>query len=211
MPNKSMLIPAGIFLMLVAGCASEDPMYEDPGDELEEGVIGEPAEAEGDGSTPPDGILPSGCDSVNGWSQAWSDLEAQVITLVNQKRAAGATCGGTAYPKVPALTFNENLRCSARKHSKDMGDNNFFNHTGSNGSHFSARITQAGYTWTGAAENIAAGSTYATASSVVNGWMASPGHCTNIMSATYVHLGVGFYNAPNSTYKNYWTQNFAKP
>lgn len=209
MPNKSTLIPAAIFLMFVAGCASEDPMYEDPGDDLEEGIIGDPAEAEGDGAIPPNGLLPSGCDSVANWDPAWSDLEAQVLTLVNQKRAAGATCGGKAYPKAPALTANENLRCSARKHSKDMGDNNFMSHTGSNGSAFSDRITQAGYTWTAAAENVAVGQT--TASSVMTSWMNSAGHCANIMNPVYVHLGVGYYKKTGTTYVHHWTQNFAKP
>ena len=71
------------------------------------------------------------------------------------------------------------------------------------------RMTSASYAWTAAAENIGAG--YATANAAVNGWMSSPGHCANIMSTTYVHVGVGYYYAPNSKYKHYWTQDFGKP
>lgn len=90
------------------------------------------------------------CD-VTTWNATWATLEAQVLTLVNQKRAAGATCGGVVKPAVPALTLNTLLRCSARKHSKDMGWKDFFGHAGSNRSTFAQRITSAGYAWTAAA------------------------------------------------------------
>jgi uncharacterized protein YkwD len=99
-----------------------------------------------------------------------------------------------------------NRTCAARKHSKDMGTNNFFGHMGSNGSTFSQRVTWAGYTWRAAAENISAGHT--TPSAVVNAWMASAGHCNNIMNPAYRHLGVGYSDHSTSTYKVYWTQNF---
>lgn len=149
------------------------------------------------------------CDDVTTWDANWAKFEADVLTLVNQKRAAGATCGGVTKPKVAALTLDTRLRCAARKHSKDMGTKNFFSHTGSNGSTFTQRITSAGYTWTGAGENIAAGQT--TPAAVVNSWMASTGHCNNIMNGTFKHLGIGYYYAASATYKHYWTQDFAKP
>jgi uncharacterized protein YkwD len=149
------------------------------------------------------------CDDVTTWDPAWANLEAQVLTLVNQRRAAGATCGGVAKPAAPALTLDTRLRCAARKHSRDMGTNNFMSHTGSNGSTPWQRITAAGYTYRSAAENVAAG--YSTAAAVVNGWMNSSGHCNNIMNPGLVHLGVGYFYAPTSTYKHYWTQDFGRP
>ncbi len=115
---------------------------------------------------------------------------------------------GAAHPPVPALTFDERLRCSSRKHSKDMSVNGFFSHTGSDGSTPWARMSSAGYTYTQAAENIAAG--YSTPAAVVNGWMASTGHCKNIMNAALKHLGVGYYWGTTG-YKHYWTQRFGKP
>ncbi len=148
------------------------------------------------------------CDDVTTWTPAWADFEAQVLTLVNQRRVAGATCGGVAKPAVPALTLDTRLRCAARVQSRDMGTNNFMSHTGSNGSTPWQRINNAGYTYTNAAENVAAG--YATPAAVVNGWMGSTGHCNNIMNAALVHLGVGYFYAPNSTYKHYWTQDFGR-
>ncbi|HVK66937.1 MAG TPA: CAP domain-containing protein [Polyangium sp.] len=148
------------------------------------------------------------CDDVVTWDQTWLDYEAQVLTLVNQKRAAGASCGGVAYPPAPPLVAEERLRCAARKHSKDMGVKNFFSHTGSNGSTPWARIKSAGYTYKSAAENIAAG--YATPTAVVNGWMTSTGHCKNIMNASLKQIGVGYYQGTTG-YKKYWTQDFGTP
>lgn len=144
-----------------------------------------------------------------GWNTSWATLEDQVVTLINQKRASGATCGGVSKPPVAALTMDTRLRCAARNHSKDMANNNFFSHTGSSGSTFSQRITAAGYTWTGAAENIGAG--YTTAAAAVNGWMGSTGHCNNIMNGTYKHLGIGYAYNVNAMYGHYWTADFAKP
>ena len=128
-----------------------------------------------------------------------------MLTLVNQKRAAGATCGGVYKPPVAALTLDSRLRCAARKHSKDMGVNNFFSHTGSNGSTPFQRMASAGYTYSYAGENIAAG--YSTPSATVTGWMNSTGHCNNIMNGNYKHLGVGYYRSA-SGYTHYWTQDF---
>ena len=154
-------------------------------------------------------VIAGWCDFQNTWNSSWTTLENQVLTLVNQKRAAGATCGGVAKPPVAALTSNSKLRCAARFHSKDMATKNFFSHTGSNGSTFVDRINNAGYTWTAAGENIAAGQT--TASAVVTGWMSSTGHCNNIMSANYKNIGVGYSYSSTATYKHYWTQDFGKP
>jgi uncharacterized protein YkwD len=64
----------------------------------------------------------------------------------------------------------------------------------------------AGYIGTTMGENIAEGQP--TPADVVNGWMQSPGHCTNIMTAGYKDLGVGYYYAPNNQYHYIWVQNF---
>jgi uncharacterized protein YkwD len=154
-------------------------------------------------------LIAGWCNFQNTWPSASVTFENDVLKLVNQRRAAGATCGGVAKPPVPALTSNSLLRCAARFHSKDMGDKNFFSHTGSNGSTFTTRINNAGYTWTAAGENIAAGQT--TPANVVTGWMASTGHCNNIMNGNFKNLGVGYYYKSTATYKHYWTQDFGKP
>ena len=70
-------------------------------------------------------------------------------------------------------------------------------------------MTAAGYPWSWAAENIAAGQT--TPAAAVAGWLASPGHCSNIMDPNLEQLGVGYVYGPSSDWKHYWTQNFGTP
>jgi uncharacterized protein YkwD len=197
-------VPFLLGAALLAACGAEEPM-----EVASEGVLGEGLSVEAAAGGEREFTALAYCDDVITWTVAWTDFENQVLTLVNQKRAAGATCGGVAKPPVPALTLDTKLRCAARKHSKDMAINNFFSHTGSNGSTFTQRITAAGYTYRYAGENIGAG--YSTPAAAVNGWMASSGHCNNIMNPNFKHLGVGYYYRSGSTYGHYWTQDFGAP
>jgi len=141
---------------------------------------------------------------VGGANPAWED---EVVTLVNQRRAAGATCGGTVYGPAPALVMNAALRAAARSHSEDMARQNYFSHTSLDGRTFSQRITHAGYA--GASpwgENIAGGQSSSAA--VVSAWMNSAGHCANMMNPSYRAIGVGYAYRAGSTYGHYWTQDF---
>jgi cysteine-rich repeat protein len=150
------------------------------------------------------------CDAVAGWSQPWMDLEAQVITLVNQKRAQVIDCGGgNVLGPSPPVSYDPALTCAARNHSKDMGENGFFSHTNLQGQGPSQRLMLAGYAWSTWGENIAAG--YGTAQQVVDGWIDSQGHCVNLMNPAFTELGVGYFNGAGSEYGHYWTQNFGTP
>lgn len=137
--------------------------------------------------------------------------ENAVLRLTNKARAAGHTCTNgrttTVMPPVPPLRWNERLAAAARAHSADMAAKNYFSHTSADGTIFSTRITRSGYSWSAVGENIAAG--YPTPSAAVKGWLASYGHCRNLMSRDFVHLGVGF--APGGHYGSYWTQDFGRP
>ena len=216
MTNKLTLSLALFACSSLAACGGEEADVAQPTDAVIGEAISHDAPAPSLAQSLAESVVPEAtllayCDDVTTWDANWAKFEADVLTLVNQKRAAGAVCGLVPKPKVAALTLDTKLRCAARKHSKDMGTKNFFSHTGSNGSIFSQRITLAGYAWTGAGENIAAGQTTPTA--VMASWMASTGHCNNIMNGTFKHLGVGYYKATTgaSTYTHYWTQDFAKP
>ena len=43
----------------------------------------------------------------------------------------------------------------------------------------------------------------------MNGWLASSGHCANIMRASFSELGAASASNQGSTYGTYWTQVFA--
>ncbi len=165
----------------------------------------------GASTTPDSGTSPSpalDCRDASTWPASWVAFEDQVLQLTNQQRAAGATCDTSYFAPQPPLTSNPQLREAARCHSLDMAVQDYFSHTSLNGDTFTNRIDATGYRWRSAAENIAAG--YDTPSSVVTGWMNSPGHCTNIMSNN-TEIGVGYAYDAQSSYGYVWTQDFGTP
>jgi uncharacterized protein YkwD len=134
-----------------------------------------------------------------------ANFASEALLLVNQHRAAGASCGdrGT-FPAVAALAWNDPLTQASLVHSDDMMSNNFFSHTGSNGASAGDRATAAGYVWQTWGENIAAGQP--TVASVVQAWMNSPGHCANIMNASMRDIGLACVSGgAANTYRTYWT------
>jgi len=148
--------------------------------------------------------------STSGSTCGLSGFQTTVVARVNQYRAAGATCGSHgAFPAAPALTWNALLTQAAEGHSQDMVANNFFAHDSFDGRTFDQRITATGYNWTLVAENIAAGQT--TIDQVMAGWMASEGHCVNIMNAAIAEIGVVCVSGSSSnTYPTYWTMDLGK-
>lgn len=134
-------------------------------------------------------------------------FEGQVLDLINQVRAAGTSCGGTPYPPVAPLVPNANLHTAAHDHSVDMATQNYVSHTSLDGRTFVDRIVNAGYALSGIlGENIAAGQL--TPQAAVDAWVASPGHCTTMMSGAFRSAGVGYASSATSTYFSYWTVDF---
>ena len=89
-----------------------------------------------------------------------------------------------------------------------MATKNYFSHTSLDGRTFVDRINATGYAWSNIGENIAAG--YSTVNAVVDGWMASDGHCANIMNPNFRDVGVACVASSTSTYKTYWTMDAGK-
>lgn len=138
------------------------------------------------------------------------DFVQDTLTRVNQFRSEARTCGSTQYPAAPALAWNTQLDAAAARHSRDMVANNSFSHTGSDGSTVGRRATEAGYTWSGVGENIAAGQT--SVASAMNSWQQSEGHCRNLMGATYQHVALACVRGgASNTYSHYWTMVLARP
>lgn len=124
--------------------------------------------------------------------------ENRVIELVNVQRA-----------KVGLQPIKANWQVSrvARYKSQDMINKGYFSHTSPTyGSPFTM-MESFGIKFSAAGENIAMGQT--TPEAVMNGWMNSPGHRSNILNPTYTELGVGL--AKDSSGRCYWTQMFIKP
>ena len=137
---------------------------------------------------------------------ATSAQQQEVLSYINQARSKSCQCGTTTYPAVPALTLDAQLNAASDKYAVDLATYNYFSHTGRDGSQPWDRMTREGYLWRAAGENIAAG--YSTARAVVDGWLKSPGHCSNIMSPNFKNVGVGYGYSASGTYKYYWVTDF---
>jgi uncharacterized protein YkwD len=151
------------------------------------------------------------CQPVSNWPADAAMFETEVLRLVNENRAKGWNCDTEGQkPAVGPLMMEPTLRCSARLHSKDMADQMYFAHDGLDGSDPGTRMTAAGYVGRTWGENIAKGQT--TPQQVVQGWMDSDGHCSNIMNGSFNLIGVGYFAGMSSNTRFnselYWTQNF---
>lgn len=124
-------------------------------------------------------------------------LENEVIKLVNAERAKVG---------LAPLKTNWELSRVARYKSQDMINKGYFDHMSPTyGSPFNM-MENFGIKFSAAGENIAMGQQ--TPQAVMNAWMNSSGHRSNILSRTYTHIGVGL--AKNSRGTCYWTQEFIK-
>jgi uncharacterized protein YkwD len=124
------------------------------------------------------------------------EMRAAVVCLINQQRA---------HHHLPALRASAALDSSAQRWTNAMISAGRFSH----GADFAARISAAGFHWSFAGENIATG--FQTPAQVVRGWMASTGHCQNILSSTYSDVGTGVSTHPVGAYASgpsTWTQDF---
>jgi uncharacterized protein YkwD len=127
-------------------------------------------------------------------------FEAELLRLTNgERRKAG----------LAPLKLSSQLTRAAQSHAVDMARNNYFSHTGLNGSSIGDRSKSTGYKYRLVGENLAAGK--ATPEATIRQWMNSSGHRANILNGRFTEIGFGYANAPNSLYKNYWVQVFGTP
>ena len=147
--------------------------------------------------------------------------EQEIVELTNQERWNNGM--------LPPYKQVTELHTAADCHSDRMAHQNFFAHCDflqNPDKTFGQRITDAGYFWNSASENIAAGNSTSTAT--MNQWMGSSGHRSNILNTSRREIGVGYvYNSGGSTnqldlnsdcnpeqnggpYHHYWTQNFGR-
>lgn len=121
-------------------------------------------------------------------------VAGEILTLVNAERA-DAGCD--------PVRLDDRLTTAATRHSRDMADQDFLGHTGSDGDSFSERIRAAGHP-SPRSENVAAGQESAT--EVVAAWLDSEGHRENILDCDARTMGVG--RATGGSLGIYWTQDF---
>ncbi|HUF53800.1 MAG TPA: CAP domain-containing protein [Dehalococcoidia bacterium] len=143
-------------------------------------------------------IADGGATDTTSASTQLDPQEAEFMQILNAYRAQNG---------LGPILIDPSIQAAAEWMSADMGANNYFSHTDSNGGSPWDRMCDFGYchnTWKG--ENIAAG--YGTAQAVFDGWKGSPGHNANMLGQHYVVMGIALVHTPGSTFGNYWTNDF---
>ena len=122
-------------------------------------------------------------------------FEFQLFDLTNAARVEHG---------LSVLTWDDQVKMTARDHSADMAVNHYFNHTNLEGLSPFDRMEEDNITFRAAGENLAAGQM----SSIFahEGLMNSTGHRENILQTQFESLGVGV--AFDSESKPYFTENF---
>lgn len=136
------------------------------------------------------------------------DVSGRVLALVNQARSQPRRCGNQSFAAAAPLALNGLLAQAAAAHADSMARQGYLEHRGRDGSTPAERVDRTGYRWRSVGENIASGQT--TAEQVVNGWLASPEHCVNIMEPRYTEMGVAYVVNPGSEGGIYWAQVFGR-
>jgi uncharacterized protein YkwD len=132
-----------------------------------------------------------------------------MLKLVNAARAQGRRCGDTAYAAAPSLRYSRTLETASTHHARDMARRGYFDHDTPEGVTPAERLARIGYASSLTGENIAKGEI--SAEEAMRGWLASPGHCANIMDRRFTEMGFGVAAADGSEAELYWVQTFATP
>ena len=128
-----------------------------------------------------------------------ADFERAVEDAVNEARRER---------RLPPLTHDPTLSEIARRHSCDMAERGFFEHTAPDGASMAERLKQGGIRYLAAAENLARIEGRDPMDRAVSGWLKSSGHRENMLSPRFTTTGVGACRKGRAIYI---TQLFLRP
>ena len=132
-----------------------------------------------------------------------------LLAQVNAARAKPRLCGRQRFAAARPLSWNPALGAAAQGHSKAMAYDNYFAHQDPDGDMPADRARAAGYRGRQIGENIAAGQ--GSPSKAMAGWLASPGHCANLMNPMFTQVGAAYASDSRSDKGVYWTMLFGAP
>ncbi|HYL03393.1 MAG TPA: CAP domain-containing protein [Steroidobacteraceae bacterium] len=136
-------------------------------------------------------------------------LATRALALVNQAREHGFRCGKRRFDPAPPLSLSSTLAGVALGHASDMAEHDYFEHQDLAGHSPADRVRATGYQEKLVGENIAYGPE--SVDEAVRGWLASPGHCTNIMDPRFSEMGIAYVGASGARQGRYWVQVLAEP
>src|SRR5947209_5774678 len=124
-----------------------------------------------------------GHSAANGYGGA--DIGSLLAYSNNQRAAAGE-----GY-----LSLNGALDSAAQAKANDMVAENYWGHYSPSGASPWTFISNAGYGYSAAGENLAYG--FASSADVITAWMNSAEHRANLLNGGYVDVGFGIANSPD--------------
>ena len=136
-------------------------------------------------------------------------ISKALLAQVNAARAKPRLCGRQRFAAARPLAWNASLGAAAQGHSKAMAYGNYFAHRDPDGDMPADRARAAGFRGRQIGENIAAGQ--GSPSKAMAGWLASPGHCANLMSPLFTQVGAAYATDARSDQGVYWTMLFGAP
>jgi uncharacterized protein YkwD len=131
------------------------------------------------------GETPTNCEADCGppvWPADWAALEQKALDDLNALRAKGFDCPGVHMPPVPPVTMDPVLQRTAELHAWDLEWEGYFAHQSCNGRLPWDRARERGTSATG--EGITSGTS-------ILGFTFDAPHCTGIMDAHTVKVGIG--------------------
>ena len=138
-----------------------------------------------------------------------NEIAGELLQRINRARAQPRRCGDKTFSPAPPLHSSVLLRRAAEAHTQDMLNHNYFAHEGYDGSTPAQRVAATGYRYQIVGENLASGPE--TAAEAVDGWLASPAHCENIMDPRFSESGIAYAANGSGAPRIYWVQEFAAP
>lgn len=136
----------------------------------------------------------------------------QVLRRINAVRARGAVCGSAGPAAATgALRWSERLASVAAAQAESMAAQQKMSHRDDQGRGLSARLAAQGYQFGSAVENVAAGQS--SIDTVVDAWLVSETHCSNLMKPAAVELGLACSdaNTDGGEVRRYWDLVLAAP
>jgi len=112
-----------------------------------------------------------------------------VLCIVNKERHSRG---------LNKLGRDRRLIKAATKQSRYQYRRDELTHTGPGGNDVADRVEKQGYRWRALGENVAWN--YPSPAEVMKGWMASEGHCRNILSPDFTDFGFGFKTGRKGPY-----------
>lgn len=133
--------------------------------------------------------------AVNSVANSKKDVLAYA-TNMSPQLLVDATNSQRAAFSANALSLNSKLNSAAQAKANDMATRNYWSHNTPDGNPPWYFITNAGYSYSRAGENLAYGFTEVNGTSgVIAGWMNSPSHKENLINPAFTEVGFGVANA----------------